>query len=182
MRNIKKCLSSVLSVVLLFLAVVCNNAYAAADNNVTDGPVLRRGIDALDPEVARILLSDIELSEEYFGGISVNNVSTIEITARATIGGSVEADCLVFAPFVAESVSLLCLLREENDYGNLIIVDIWRESSDSRILYNYHTYSPAVQGKEYEVAVRAEIHYPDGSVKYDFLTLSGVYAHTYIYE
>ena len=90
------------------------------------------------------------------------------------IDGVVYTTCDVSAPLSTVSIDLLCILREENAAGNLVIVDTWRDSATGRFLYNEHEYSPAIEGREYELTVRVGIYDEGGLVGYDYETLSGI--------
>lgn len=90
------------------------------------------------------------------------------------IDGVVCTSCDVSAPLSTVSIDLFCVLRQENAAGNLVIVDTWTDSATGRFLLNEHEYSPAIDGREYELTVRVGIYDEDGLVGYDYETLSGI--------
>lgn len=92
----------------------------------------------------------------------------------AVVDGSVYTSCDVTAPSSTTSIDVLCILRQENSAGNLVIVDTWTDSAEGMYLYNTHEYSPAIEGREYELAVRVGIYDENGLVGYDYETYSGI--------
>lgn len=90
------------------------------------------------------------------------------------IDGSVCTMCSVTGYSYTTSIDLLCILRQENSAGNLVIVDTWTDSGSGDHLYNEHIYSPAIEGREYEIAVRVGIYDENGLVGYDYETYSGI--------
>lgn len=91
------------------------------------------------------------------------------------IDGVVYTSCDVSGPLSTVSIDLYCVLREENAAGNLVIVDTWRDSATGDFLLNEHDYSPAIEGREYELTVRVGIYDSNGLVGYDYETLSDIY-------
>jgi len=90
------------------------------------------------------------------------------------IDGMVYTECDVDGPLSTTKIDILCILREENAAGNFIIVDTWRDSVTDDFLYNVHEYSPAIEGREYELSVRVGIYNSNGLVGYDYETLTGI--------
>lgn len=90
------------------------------------------------------------------------------------IDGEVCTMCSVTGYSYTTSIDLLCILRQENSAGNLVIVDTWTDSGSGDHLYNEHIYSPAIEGREYEIAVRVGIYDENGLVGYDYETYSGI--------
>lgn len=90
------------------------------------------------------------------------------------IDGVVYTECDVIAPLSTVSIDLYCVLRQENAAGNLVIVDTWTDSATGDYLLNEHEYSPAIEGREYELTVRVGIYDENGFVGYDYETLSGI--------
>ncbi|MBE5949666.1 MAG: hypothetical protein E7261_11670 [Lachnospiraceae bacterium] len=88
--------------------------------------------------------------------------------------GSVVMDCVVDAPYSTKSITLLFILREENALGNHIIVDTWSDSGTGYYFTEEYSYSPAVEGKEYELSVRVGIYDANGLVGYDYKTIRAV--------
>lgn len=100
--------------------------------------------------------------------------STLIALSGDVIDGMVYTECDVDAPLSTVSIDLYCILRQENAAGNLVIVDTWTDSATGDTLYNEHEYSPAIEGREYELTVRVGIYDEDGLVGYDYETLSGI--------
>lgn len=90
------------------------------------------------------------------------------------LDGEVVMDCSVSAPLDTESISLLFVLREENAAGNLVIADTWNDSGSGYDFFNEYSYSPAIDGREYELSVRVGIYDANGLVGYDYKTISAV--------
>ena len=82
--------------------------------------------------------------------------------------------CSVTGPLDTESISILFILREENSVGNLVIADTWNDSGTGAHFSNEYSYSPAIEGKEYELSVRVGIYDANGLVGYDYKTISAV--------
>ena len=82
--------------------------------------------------------------------------------------------CTVDAPVSTTSISLLYVLREENAAGNLVIADTWSDSGTGDSFEGEYSYSPAIEGKEYELSVRVGIYDKNGLVGYDYYTTSAV--------
>lgn len=93
----------------------------------------------------------------------------------AFIDGVVWMDCSVSGPLSTTSISVLCILREENAAGNLVIADTWSDSATGDDFLNEYSYSPAIKGREYELSVRVGIYDENGLVGYDYKTISAVY-------
>lgn len=90
------------------------------------------------------------------------------------IDGSVCTSCSVTGYSYTTSIDLLCILRQENSVGKLVIAETWTDSASGDYLYNWHEYSPAIEGREYELAVRVGIYDENGLVGYDYETYSGI--------
>lgn len=90
------------------------------------------------------------------------------------IDGSVYTSCSVTGTSSTTSIDLLCILRQENSVGNKVIVETWTDSADDMYLFSEHRYSPAIEGREYELAVRVGIYDENGLVGYDYETYSGI--------
>lgn len=88
--------------------------------------------------------------------------------------GEVVMSCEVSAPYSTESISLLFVLREENAAGNLVIADTWSDSGSGYDFFNEYSYSPAIEGREYELSVRVGMYDANGLVGYDYKTISAV--------
>lgn len=82
--------------------------------------------------------------------------------------------CMVDAPASTKSITLLYILREENAAGNLVIADTWSDSGTGDSFEGEYSYSPAIEGKEYELSVRVGIYDKNGLVGYDYYTISAV--------
>lgn len=82
--------------------------------------------------------------------------------------------CIVDAPISTTSISLLYVLREENAAGNLVIADTWSDGGTGTYFEGEYSYSPAIEGREYELSVRVGIYDEDGLVGYDYYTTSAV--------
>lgn len=93
----------------------------------------------------------------------------------AFIDGEVWMDCSVSGPLSTTSITVLCILREENEAGNLVIADTWSDSATGDDFINEYSYSPAIKGREYELSVRVGIYDENGLVGYDYKTISAVY-------
>ncbi len=110
--------------------------------------------------------------------VSMSNGARMYSSAIALGGvvrdGKVLTECDVDAPYTTVSIDLFCVLRQENAAGNLVIVDTWTDSGTGYDLLNEHEYSPAIEGREYELTVRVGIYDEDGLVGYDYETLSGI--------
>ncbi len=92
----------------------------------------------------------------------------------AFVNGKVEMSCMVSAPYSTTSISLLYVLREENAAGNLVIADTWSDSGSGYDFDNGYSYSPDIDGREYELSVRVGIYDANGLVGYDYETISAV--------
>lgn len=88
--------------------------------------------------------------------------------------GVVLTEVEVDAPLSTTSISLLCILREENDAGNYIIVDTWTDSAEGDYLLGEYSYSPASDTRKYELSVRVGIYDENGLVGYDYETLTNI--------
>lgn len=93
----------------------------------------------------------------------------------AFVDGEVAIDCIVSGTLSTESITLFCVLREENEAGNLVMVDTWSDSGTGDYFEGEYGYSPAIKGREYELAVRVGIYDENGLVGYDYETISEVY-------
>lgn len=103
---------------------------------------------------------------------STRMYSTTIAMGMAFVDGDVAMDCSVSGPLSTKSITLLFILKEENEAGNLVMVDTWNDSGDGYRFDNEYEYSPAIEGREYELTVRVGIHDKDGLVGYDYETIS----------
>ena len=102
------------------------------------------------------------------------NASSISLD-MAFIDGEVALTCIVSGPLSTTSIAVLCVLREENAAGNLVIADTWNDSCTGDYFFEEYSYSPAIKGREYELSVRVGIYDENGLVGYDYKTISAVY-------
>ena len=139
-------------------------------------------------KVKKIIVLLLSLSMLIIGMPSVmaatNNVkvagagsNTWMFSRRITLGiafvdGEVAMDCIVSAPNSTESITLFFVLKEENAAGNLVMVDTWNDSGTGDYFEGEYGYSPAIEGKEYELTVRVGIYDENGLVGYDYETVS----------
>ena len=90
------------------------------------------------------------------------------------VGDELYMTCTVDAPVSTTSISMLYVLREENAAGNLVIADTWSDSGTGDSFEEEYSYSPVIEGKEYELSVRVGIYDKNGLVGYDYYTISAV--------
>ena len=119
-----------------------------------------------------VMAATTELDELNRMGSSTRMFSRSIVLAMDFIDDAVVMDCVVTGPAATESITLLFVLKEENAAGNLVMVDTWSDSGDGYRFDNEYEYSPAIEGREYELTVRVGIYDENGLVGYDYETVS----------
>lgn len=81
--------------------------------------------------------------------------------------GVATAYCYAYGDSLTETLSILCIFREENAYGGMNIVDTWREDFDGEYGYTESS-TTAIDGRKYELSVSVTCIHEDGTKSIDY--------------
>lgn len=81
--------------------------------------------------------------------------------------GVATAYCYAYGDNLTETLSILCIFREENAYGGMNIADTWRENFDGAYGYTESS-TTAIDGRKYELSVSVTCIHEDGTKSIDY--------------